>query len=464
VLSSRVTSALLASALVVTGFVAGLTGPAVADDSGDAPVTTTLTLMAPAQADAVTFALLTATLTRPDPADANKSLPVPGATVVFERRSAGTWHRIDQRTTGADGVARSRLAVRRAVADNAVRVLFAGLPDAPEPLAPSAAQVTVKPVVHASTLTLTGWKRIVDGGSFHLGMRWRLDDPGKRPVAGTADLWRKEEQGPWRRVSALRFDAQGAARLKVTPRYDTQWKVVGRAAKWWASDTSNVHRVDNAPPGTPVAYPAKAPRPRIRLPRQARAVGTGGNGVATSIPDAVWRSMVGRSWRPGCPVGRSSLRLVKVNYWGYDGYRYRGELVVHKAVARKTVKAFTALHAQRFPVRSMYLVDRFGWSSTLGGADNYDSMAAGNTSAFNCRGVVGNPRVRSPHAYGRAIDINTWENPYHSRTGIVPNTWWATHSHPKVGWRSSSHPVVKLLRANGFRWTYGNSDAHHFDG
>jgi hypothetical protein len=155
---------------------------------------------------------------------------------------------------------------------------------------------------------------------------------------------------------------------------------------------------------------------------------------------------------------------VKVNYWGYDGYRYRGELVVHHAVARRTVDVFTDLYAQRLPIRAMYLVDRFGYSSRLGGADNYDSMAAGNTSAFNCRGVVGNPSVRSPHSYGRAIDINTWENPYHSRTGIVPNTWWATHSHPKIGWRTASHPVVKVLRANGFRWTYGNADAHHFDG
>ena len=51
-------------------------------------------------------------------------------------------------------------------------------------------------------------------------------------------------------------------------------------------------------------------------------------------------------------------------------------------------------------------------------------MASGNTSGFNCRGVVGNPGVASPHSYGRAIDLNTWENPYHSQQGIVPNTWW----------------------------------------
>ena len=71
------------------------------------------------------------------------------------------------------------------------------------------------------------------------------------------------------------------------------------------------------------------------------------------------------------------------------------------------------------------------------------SMAAGNTSAFNCRDVVGRPGVRSPHSYGRSLDLNTWENPYRSQQGTVPNTWWMGHSHPRVAWRSRSHAVVQ---------------------
>ena len=38
-------------------------------------------------------------------------------------------------------------------------------------------------------------------------------------------------------------------------------------------------------------------------------------------------------------------------------------------------------------------------------------MAADNTSAFNCRNVPNTTTGRN-HAYGRAIDINTVENPY----------------------------------------------------
>ena len=46
----------------------------------------------------------------------------------------------------------------------------------------------------------------------------------------------------------------------------------------------------------------------------------------------------------------------------------------------------------------------------------------------------------------------------------MPNTWWASHSHPLIAWRSSSHPVVRIWRKHGFRWTYANVDSQHMDG
>ena len=47
-------------------------------------------------------------------------------------------------------------------------------------------------------------------------------------------------------------------------------------------------------------------------------------------------------------------------------------------------------------------------------------MAAGNTSAFNCREVTGNPYRLSQHSYGNAIDINTFENPYVTSSKVYP--------------------------------------------
>jgi hypothetical protein len=51
----------------------------------------------------------------------------------------------------------------------------------------------------------------------------------------------------------------------------------------------------------------------------------------------------------------------------------------------------------------MRLIDAYG-------ASDDRSMAADNTSAFNCRRAAGSTSW-SMHAYGRAIDINPRENP-----------------------------------------------------
>jgi hypothetical protein len=46
------------------------------------------------------------------------------------------------------------------------------------------------------------------------------------------------------------------------------------------------------------------------------------------------------------------------------------------------------------------------------GADDAASMAANNTSAFNCRAIDGHPGVWSEHSYGWAVDINPVQNPW----------------------------------------------------
>ncbi len=110
----------------------------------------------------------------------------------------------------------------------------------------------------------------------------------------------------------------------------------------------------------------------------------------------------------------------------------------------------------------MYRVDRFGYSKALRGADDVKSMKADNTSGFNCRWVVGRPGARSPHATGRSIDLNPWENPYAVGGKRYPNASWHKRSKPaSITWRGSGDPVVKVFRRHGFRWL-GASDLHHF--
>jgi len=76
---------------------------------------------------------------------------------------------------------------------------------------------------------------------------------------------------------------------------------------------------------------------------------------------------------------------------------------------------FRRIYRAKVPIRRMRPVDRYG-------GDDHRSMRADNTSAFNCRYVGGeeSKKVWSGHAYGTAIDVNDFENPYVDRRGRVP--------------------------------------------
>lgn len=325
----------------------------------------------------------------------------------------------------------------------------------PTALAPASAED-----LPATTLTLTGPASVIDEQSVTLQVSWTTTDGV--PVLGSARLWTHVRDGRWTVGPPVLIGLNGQANISVRPRVDTWYQVRGAAGLGWDATQSEVLYVDNRPPVRPIVLPASAPKPRA-LPAQPRATAPGAAVTVTRIPDAVWKRMVGRSWRAGCPVGRSVLRYLQTNYWGFDGYRHRGELVVRDAAAGDFAHAMRLLYEKRVPIRSMYLVDRFGYSTRSQGADDYASMRHDNTSAFNCRSVTGRKGVRSPHSYGRALDLNPWENPFHSAEGWLPNRWWATRSHPLYAWRSTSHLVVRILRVSGFRWSYPRSDPQHFD-
>lgn len=433
-------------ALAVAGGVLAPTGPA----SAATPTTLAVSAAArPADTDAaVQLDLRT-----------SAGAPVPGAMLAVERQVRGAWQPVGALVTDAAGHAQVSARVSRVAADNLFRASYAG--DAT--YGPSAGSGAIPITRRRTRLLLDAPRRVVDGRAATVRTRWRTTD-GLPVAGGRITLLRKAPgQRRWRRAATLTADAHGRAKLRVRPRADSVWIAKSATDDWVRGDTSPRRRIDNRPPGRRVPLPRGAPRPRVSLPRQQRAVGRGPQVSITPLSDAVWSSMTGRSWHAGCPVGREGLRLVRVNYWGYDGYRYRGELVAASDAADNMAGALAEMYRRKLPIRAMYRVDRFGWSGRLGGADDYRSMAAGNTSAFNCRSVVGRPGVRSPHSYGRSLDVNPWENPYHSRQGVVPNRWWVGHAHPLVAWRSRSHAVVQVMARHGLRWTYGTRDAHHFD-
>ncbi len=383
--------------------------------------------------------------------------PMAGAAVLVERRVAGAWQPLASLVTDPAGRAVTALRLGTVRDDNVVRASWAG--DATYPPAISG-DAQVELVRRTATVVLTGPSRVLDEQPVILAVQWAADDGA--PVVGEVQL--EERRGDrWWTLATLVTDATGVGTIELRPRTDSVLRVETPQLDWVQAAQSPWKRIDNLPPARPVRMGRSVPRPRIHLPNQERAEGVGAAPVATRIPDAVWRSMVGRTWHPGCPVGRDGLRLLRVNYVDFSGYRRRGELVVATSAVSQFAGAFTELHDRGIPIRSMYRVDRFGWSGRLQGADDVRSMAAGNTSAFNCRHVVGRPGVRSPHSYGRALDLNPWENPYRVGGQWLPNAWWPGRSHHRVAWRSHGHEVVRILRRYGFSWTYGVSDSQHFD-
>jgi len=166
-----------------------------------------------------------------------------------------------------------------------------------------------------------------------------------------------------------------------------------------------------------------------------------------TIDAATASTMIGVSWRPGCPVPISDLRRVRLTYWGFDDARHRGELIVHRDVARSVVAVFRTMYAMRFPIRMMHRVDRFR-------ADDNASMAADNTSAFNCRPITGSTNGFSVHSYGRAIDVDTVENPYVKGATVLPPAGQAFTNRTNVrpGMITHGDRVWRAFTAHGFDW------------
>jgi D-alanyl-D-alanine carboxypeptidase len=180
--------------------------------------------------------------------------------------------------------------------------------------------------------------------------------------------------------------------------------------------------------------------------------------VVSGIDDET-RARMPHSWRPGCPVALEELRLVTLDYWGYDGVEHQGELVVHTDHADAIVIAFRALFDSRFPIERMQLVDAYG-------GDDFASTADNNTAAFNCRSVVGQPGTWSEHAYGRAIDVNPLVNPYLGEPRVHDPRLapYLDRSLDAPGMIRPGGAVVAAFTAVGWTWggTWSTPDYQHF--
>ncbi len=178
----------------------------------------------------------------------------------------------------------------------------------------------------------------------------------------------------------------------------------------------------------------------------ARPPARGAGAAYSSALRSATRDDVRLSWREGCPVHWHDLSVVTVAYWGYDGGRHVGDLVVADSVGPDIREVFRSLYVQRVQIRRIHPVDAYG-------ADDDRSMAYNNTSAFNCRTVAGTS-TWSEHSRGTAIDINPVQNPYVRGGTVDPPAGrdWTDRSSVVPGMITHGDPVWGAFAAVGWRW------------
>ena len=176
--------------------------------------------------------------------------------------------------------------------------------------------------------------------------------------------------------------------------------------------------------------------------------------VTADSPSPQFQSSIGdvgaadltSSWREGCPVEVGALRVVEVSHFGFDGEVHAGTLVVAAEVADDIVDIMFTLFVNAFPIERMEPVDVYDGDDDL-------SMAANNTSAFNCRPVTGGSSW-SEHSYGTAIDVNPLVNPYVIGATVLPpeGSAYADRDLDAPGMIHDGDLVVETFAAHGWIW------------
>lgn len=150
-------------------------------------------------------------------------------------------------------------------------------------------------------------------------------------------------------------------------------------------------------------------------------------------------------------IAYDDLNYVHVMHYNFDGEVTEGELICNKAIAKDLVEIFYELYKAEYQIDKICLIDEYNGDDNLSMEDN-------NTSCFNYRVVDGSEKL-SKHAYGLAIDINPFYNPY-----VRYNDDKSLHIDPKgsevYADRSVSFPYkidaddlcYKLFREHGFTW------------
>ncbi|MFR9603365.1 MAG: M15 family metallopeptidase [Rikenellaceae bacterium] len=154
-----------------------------------------------------------------------------------------------------------------------------------------------------------------------------------------------------------------------------------------------------------------------------------------------------------------SLTIVDVEYYSDDDKLHRGQIVIHTLLEGDIVELFSFIKERRIPIM-MVVPIKFDLP------DGNTTMASlNNTYGFHYRHINGSTRL-SNHSFGHAIDINPFDNPYISTSGMVlpQGGEYSPQTNPRSLCRESAL-VQKFVELG---WTWGGNwespkDYMHFE-
>ena len=185
----------------------------------------------------------------------------------------------------------------------------------------------------------------------------------------------------------------------------------------------------------------------------------------SELPQDIVEKISGVSYVDNSNISLDELRYCKILYNDFDGNVQNGELICNEQIAQDLLEIFYELYNSGYQIESVKLIDEYDGDDTA-------SMLANNTSCFNYRVVEGTQKL-SKHAYGLAIDLNPFYNPYitYNKDGSQNISPAGSEAYAD---RDASFPykidendlAYKLFTEHGFKWG-GNwnsvKDYQHFE-
>lgn len=169
------------------------------------------------------------------------------------------------------------------------------------------------------------------------------------------------------------------------------------------------------------------------------------------LSEEIINRITGISYVENDNISLDELRYMHVLHYDFAGQVTEGELICNEAIAQDLLEIFYELYLAEYKIEKIRLIDEYNGDDTASMEDN-------NTSCFNYRVVDGTTKL-SKHAYGLALDINPFYNPY-----VVFQSDGSTYISPKGSEiytdRSADFPYkidendlcYKLFTEHGFTW------------